>query len=221
MRSDRNRLSLTGPGRRRARARDASSTSNHCSRGDGPRYPFPALIVNSAKGADVGCGERSEPHQTRRAEAMGFAPHRILRRCRVGHGRRYDQGPRSLPDGSWFEVSRITESGAPQTRVRLRAIRSSIRAARSMRAGGASASASRLIACSPTARRRSGASTISCCFGTTRPTGRKRSPSPRSPGASRGEEGLRSAASTEPSCFPMPTGVQCAYCAACALPAAE
>jgi hypothetical protein len=52
-----------------------------------------ALIVNSAKGADVGCGERSEPHQTRRADAMRFMPHRILRRCRVGRGRRYDQGP--------------------------------------------------------------------------------------------------------------------------------
>jgi len=50
-----------------------------------------ALIVNSAKGADVGCGERSEPHQTRRAEAMRFVPHRILRRCRVA------RGPRALP----------------------------------------------------------------------------------------------------------------------------
>jgi len=52
-----------------------------------------ALIVNSAKGTDVGCGERSEPHQTRRAEAMRFVPHRILRRGKFGRGRRYDQGP--------------------------------------------------------------------------------------------------------------------------------
>ena len=54
--------------------------------------PATALIVKSAEGADVGCGERSEPHQTRRAEAMRFVPHRILRRCSVAHGRRYDQG---------------------------------------------------------------------------------------------------------------------------------
>jgi hypothetical protein len=55
--------------------------------------PLEALIVNSAKGSDVGCGEQSEPHQTRRAEAMRFVPHRILRRCRAGSGRGYNQGP--------------------------------------------------------------------------------------------------------------------------------
>jgi len=66
----------------------------------GPRPPAgpAALILKSAEGADVGCGERSEPHQTRRAEAMRFVPHRILRRCSVAHGRRYDQGrPSKVP----------------------------------------------------------------------------------------------------------------------------
>jgi len=68
-----------------------------------------ALIVKPAEGADVGCGERSEPHQTRRAEAMRFVPHRILRRCSVAHGRRYDQGRKR----SWWQ--RLTLSGAALT----------------------------------------------------------------------------------------------------------
>jgi hypothetical protein len=54
-------------------------------------FEVSALTVNSAKAPAVGCGEQSEPHQTRRAEAMRFVPHRILRRCRVGSGRGYDR----------------------------------------------------------------------------------------------------------------------------------
>jgi len=76
----------------------------------------PALIVKSAEGADVGCGERSEPHQTRRAEAMRFVPHRILRRCSVAHGRRYDQGP---SDQTYLRRSEPT-GGDPARRIHAR-----------------------------------------------------------------------------------------------------